>query len=56
MQNVNKTSVMVNESIDDTGDIEYAILALSPDDSTMLKEDAHGPNKDVWIPAMLEPL
>jgi hypothetical protein len=55
MQNLNETSAMANESTEDR-DIEYAMLAPSPDDPTTFKEVAHGPNKDVWMLAMLEEL
>jgi hypothetical protein len=56
MQSLNETSAMANESIEDPGDIEYTRLALSPDVPTTFKEATHSPNKDVWIPAMLEEL
>jgi hypothetical protein len=35
---------------------EYAMLALSPNDPTTFEEAAYGPNKDVWVLAMLEEL
>ncbi|KAF8513257.1 hypothetical protein BU17DRAFT_95556 [Hysterangium stoloniferum] len=41
---------------DTNNNVKYAMLASSPNDPMNFEEAAYGPQKDIWIPAMLEEL
>jgi hypothetical protein len=53
-----ETSNIANEHKpgQDTSIIEYTMLASSPGDPISFDEAAYGPQKDIWMLAMLEEL